>query len=210
MSIRNGLMVDGIKFTPKMQMVNDEQVRLLQAAVFELLERVGVQMTYKPGLEIMASAGCRVDGTTVRIPTYVLQKAISTAPKRFVLSNRYGKRSVVLEPGRTYYGPSIDCIYYQDPVTNERPMFTSKHGAAMASLAERLDSFTWLMTIGMADDFGQEAADKVINRYAIQNCTKPLVFCCNDVNSVKAIHEMAKIMVGGKENFDKNPNIVHY
>lgn len=210
MSIRNGLMVDGIKFTPKMQMVNDEQLKLLQAAVFELLERVGVQMTYKPGLEIMASAGCRVDGNIVRIPTYVLEKAISTAPKRLVLSNRYGDRSVVLEPGRTYYGPSIDCIYYQDPATNERSMFTSKHGEAMASLTERLDSFTWLMTIGMADDFGAEAADKVINRWAIQNCTKPLVFCCNDVNSVKAIHEMACIMVGGKENFDKNPNIVHY
>jgi len=80
----------------------------------------------------------------------------------------------------------------------------------MAALTERLDSFTWLMTIGMADDFGPEAADKVINRWAIQNCTKPLVFCCNDVNSVKAIHEMAQIMVGGKDKFDRNPNIVHY
>ncbi len=210
MSIRNGLMVDGIKFTPHMRMVNEDQLKLLKAATFELLERVGVQMTYKPGLEIMAGAGCRVDGNIVRIPTYVLEKAISTAPKRLVLSNRYGKRSVVLEPGRTWYGPSIDCIYYQDPVTLERPMYTSKHGEAMAALTERLDSFTWLMTIGMADDFGAEAADKVINRWAIQNCTKPLVFCCNDVNSVKAIHEMAKIMVGGQENFNRNPTIVHY
>ncbi len=210
MSIRNGLMVDGIKFTPNMKMVNEDQLKLLKAAVFELLERVGVQMSYKPGLEIMASAGCRVDGNIVRIPTYVLEKAISTAPKRLVLSDRYGRRSVVLEPGRTYYGPSIDCIYYQEPKDNSRPMFTSKHGEAMAALTQRLDSFTWLMTIGMADDYTPEAADKVINRYAIQNCTKPLVFCCNDVNSVKNIHEMAKIMVGGKENFDKNPNIVHY
>jgi trimethylamine--corrinoid protein Co-methyltransferase len=106
-----------------------------------------------------------------------------------VLANRYGKRSVVLEPGRTWYGPSIDCIFWQDPKDDQRVMFESQHGAAHAALAERLDSFTWLMTIGMADDYGQEAADKVIGRWAIQNCTKPLVFCCNDVNSVKAIHE---------------------
>ncbi|MGL4207926.1 MAG: trimethylamine methyltransferase family protein, partial [Candidatus Adiutrix sp.] len=104
MSFRNGLMVDGLKFTPKMQMVNNEQIQLLKGAVFELLERVGVQMTYAPGREIMAGAGCRVDGNTVRIPTYVLEKAISTAPKRLVLSDRFGNRSVVLEPGRTYYG----------------------------------------------------------------------------------------------------------
>jgi trimethylamine--corrinoid protein Co-methyltransferase len=89
-------------------------------------------------------------------------------------------------------------------------MFESKHGAAHAALTERLDSFTWIMTIGMADDYTQEAADKVIGRWTIQNCTKPLVFCCNDVNSVKAIHEMAKIMVGGKENFDNAPTVVHY
>ncbi len=210
MSIANGLMVDGLKFTPKMQMVNDDQIKLLWAAVFELLETVGVRMTYKPGLEIMASAGCRVDGDVVRIPTYVLEKAISTAPKRLVLSDRYGNRKVVLEPGRTYYGPSIDCIYYQDPVTNERPMYNSTHGAAMAALADRLDSFSWLMTIGMADDYEAAAADKVINRWAIQNCTKPLVFCCNDVDSVKAIHEMAMMMVGGRDNFNRRPNIVHY
>ncbi|MDR1165059.1 MAG: trimethylamine methyltransferase family protein [Deltaproteobacteria bacterium] len=210
MPIKNGLMVDSLKFTPKMRMVDDAQIKVLKAAVFELLERVGVQMSYKPGLEVMAGAGCRIDGNTVRIPTYVLEKAISTAPKRLVLGDRFGKRSVVLEPGRTYYGPSIDCIFYQDPTTNERVMFESKHGAAHAALAERLDSFTWHMTIGMADDYGQEAADKVIGRWAIQNCTKPLVFCCNDVNSVKAIHEMAQIIVGGKEKFDRAPNVVHY
>ena len=158
MPINNGLMVDSLKFTPRMNMVSPEQVRLLKAAVFELLERVGVQMTYKPGLDIIAGAGCRIDGSTVRIPAYVLERAISTAPKRLVLGNRYGKRSVVLEPGRTWYGPSIDCIFYQDPATDQRVMFESKHGAAHAALADRLDSFTWLMTIGMADDFGQEAA----------------------------------------------------
>ena len=210
MPISNGLMSDKLTFTPRMKMISEEQIKILKAAVFEVLERIGVQMTYKPGRDIMAGAGCRIDGDRVRIPTYVLEKAIATAPKRLVLGNRYGKRAVVLEPGRTWYGPSIDCIFWQDPVTNERPMFNSQHGAAHAALTERLDSFTWLMTIGMADDYGQEAADKVIARWAIQNCTKPLVFCCNDVNSVKNIHEMACIMVGGKDKFNQAPNIVHY
>ncbi|MDR3037772.1 MAG: trimethylamine methyltransferase family protein, partial [Candidatus Adiutrix sp.] len=161
-TIANGYVADGVKFTPRMRVVNDEQIKLLQAAVFELLERVGVQMSYQPGRDIMAGAGCRVDGNVVRIPAYVLEKAISTAPKRVVLSDRYGNRNVVLEPGRTYFGPSIDCIYYQDPVTNERTRYSSKHGEALTTLTEYLDSFTWIMTIGMADDFPPEAGDKII------------------------------------------------
>ena len=210
-TIANGYVADGVKFTPRMRVVNDEQITLLQAAVFELLEGVGVQMSYQPGRDIMAGAGCRVDGNVVRIPAYVLEKAISTAPKRVVLSDRYGNLNVVLEPGRTYFGPSIDCIYYQDPVTNERTRYSSKHGEALTTLTEYLDSFTWIMTIGMADDFPPEAGDKIINRWALQNCTKPLVFCSGQkIESVKAVHEMAMIMVGGKENFNKNPNIVHY
>ena len=209
-TIANGYMADGIRFTPRMRVVSDEQIRLLQGAVFELLERIGVKMTYKPGREIMAGAGCRIDGDIVRIPAYVLEKAIASAPKRLVLADRFGNRKVVLEPGRSYFGPSLDCIYYQDPVTDKRTMFTSRNGQDLAALADNLDSFSWIMTIGMADDFGHEAADKVINRWAIQNCSKPLVFCCNDVNSVKVIHEMAMIMVGGRDNFCRAPNIVNY
>jgi trimethylamine--corrinoid protein Co-methyltransferase len=77
-------------------------------------------------------------------------------------------------------------------------------------LADALPNFHWSMTIGMAADQPGEIADKVIARQALTYCEKPLVFCCNDVESERAIYEMALLICGGKENFAKAPTVVQY
>ena len=205
-----GMNVDEIRFTPNLRMIDDRQIARIHSATVDVLERVGVRMTHKRGLELMDGAGAKVRGDRVFIPGWVLEKALATAPERLALGNRYGRRVVTLEERRTWFGPSIDCIYWQDPTTNERTRFTSEHAKKAAALADVLDNYTWIMTIGMADDCTAAAADKVVARRVLENSTKPLVFCCNDVTSVKAIYEMAVMCQGGREVFEKAPLVVHY
>ena len=205
-----GCNVDDIRFTPQLKMINEEQIERIHAASMDVLERTGVQMTHKKGLEILDGIGARVDGNRVRIPSYLVQKALATAPRRINLGNRAGETVVTLGGRRSYFGPSLDCIYWQDPTTNERSRYTSEHCRKAATLAEHLDNYSWFMVIGMADDHPPESADKVIIRRSMENCTKPFVFCCNDMESVKATYEMALLAQGGKEVFDTAPLIVHY
>lgn len=199
-----------LRFTPKMRVLSDEQIREIHFATLEVLERVGVKIAHPEALEVLAGAGARVDGERVYFPPWVVEDAIRKAPHRVVLGNRDGERTVFLEGDKSFFGPSLDCIDYLDPASGERIRFTSEHCAATARVADFLPNFDWVMTIGMAADQPAEIADKVIARKVIENCNKPYVFCCNDLASEKAIHEMAVLACGGKENFEACPTVVQY
>lgn len=202
--------IDDIRFTPELRLINDKQIERIDGAIMDVLERTGIQMTHKKALDLLDGAGARVDGNKVKIPSWMVKKALTTAPSRINLGNRFGKTAVTLGGRRNWFGPSLDCIYWQDPATNERTRYTSEHCRQIARLAEHCDNYTWTMVIGMADDHPPESADKVIIRRVFENTTKPFVFCCNDMESVKATYEMALLAQGGKEVFDTAPLVVHY
>ncbi|MCK4988420.1 MAG: trimethylamine methyltransferase family protein, partial [Desulfobacterales bacterium] len=204
------MQIPELHFKPKLQVINDDQIQHIHMATLEVLERTGVKMTHPRGLELLDGAGARVEGDRVRIPAWMVEDAIRKAPSRVILGNRNGERSVFLEEDKSWFGPSLDCIDYLDPITDERSRFTSEHCRITATLADALPNFHWSMIIGMADDQPPDIADRVIVRQALTYCEKPLVFCCKDTNSERDIYEMALLICGGKENFEKAPTIVQY
>ena len=199
-----------LNFKPKLRVINDDQIAQIHMATLEVLEKTGVKMTHPQGVELLEGAGARVQGDRVRIPSWMVEDAIRKAPSRIVLGNRNGERSVFLEGDTSWFGPSLDCIDYLDPITDERKRFTSEHCRITATLADALPNFSWSMIIGMADDQPPDIADRVIVRQALTYCEKPLVFCCKDTNSERDIYEMALLICGGKDNFEKAPTIVQY
>lgn len=199
-----------LSFKPKVQVINDIQIEQIHSASLELLERTGVRISHPHALELLDGAGAHVDGDRVRIPSWLVEKAIRQAPHRIALGQRDGTRSVFLEKDQSWFGPSLDCIEYLDPVTEKRRPFTSQDCRVMATMADALPNFTWVMSIGMADDVPADIADRVIAKQILTHCEKPFVFCCKDVTSVKDVYEMALLIVGGEENFKRAPNLVHY
>jgi len=199
-----------LNFKPKLRVINDDQIAQIHMATLEVLERTGVKMTHPRGVELLAGAGARVEGNRVRIPSWMVEDAIRKAPCRIVLGNRSGERSVFLGGDKSWFGPSLDCIDYLDPITDERKRFTSEHCRITATLADALPNFDWSMIIGMADDQPPDIADRVIVRQALTYCEKPLVFCCKDTNSERDIYEMALLICGGKDKFENAPTIVQY
>jgi trimethylamine--corrinoid protein Co-methyltransferase len=205
-----GMTTDELYFKPRLQVVNDAQIARIHMATLDVLERTGVKITHPKALEILAGAGARVNGDRVRIPGWLVEDAIRKAPSRIVLATRTGERTVFLERDKSFFGPSLDCVDYMDPGTHKRSRFVSENVKATAALCDALPNFQWCMTIGMADDVPADIADRVIARNVFENCTKPLVFCCKDTNSIKDTYEMALLLCGGKETFDQAPTIVHY
>jgi trimethylamine--corrinoid protein Co-methyltransferase len=199
-----------LNFKPKMKVIDERQIEQIHMATLEVLERTGVLFHHPKALEVLDGAGAWVDGDRVRIPAWLVEDSIRQAPKRIVLGNRDGTRSVVLEGDKSWFGPSLDCIDYLDPVAEERRPFTSKDCRITATIADALPNFTWVMTIGMAADAPADIADRVIARQVLTYCEKPFVFCCKDVNSARDIYEMALLIVGGEEKFKQTPTLVHY
>lgn len=199
-----------LEYRPKLTVIDDQQIAHIHQATLELLERTGIRISHPRALELLDGAGARVEGDRVRIPAWLVEDAIRKAPTRVVLGRRNGERSVFLEGDKYWFGPSLDCIDYLDPVTDARRRFVSDDCRVTATVADALPNYTWVMTIGMSEDVPADVADRVVARQVFIHTEKPLVFCCKDVESIRDIYEMALLIAGSREAFDRAPTIVHY
>ena len=91
--------------------LSTDQARKIHWASLEILERLGVRLHHQEAIERLVKGGADVsDGNLVRLPSGMVEKAFSTAPKRVVLYDRHGHPAMPLEGDRCFYGPgSCQC-----------------------------------------------------------------------------------------------------
>lgn len=196
------------KMKPRLNVLRPEDVDEVYSATMEVLERTGVKVTHPGALELLDGGGARVDGNVVRIPDWMVKDALRKAPSRIVLGNRGGERTVRLERNRSWFGASLDCLDYLEPFTRERRKFVLDDCRITASLVDALPNYAWGMTFGMADDVPAEFADRLVLKEALTHSEKPMVFCCQDVESLQAIYEMAIVIAGSESRFLNAPTVV--
>jgi trimethylamine--corrinoid protein Co-methyltransferase len=103
-----------VNATVQFRVLSDDQCQELYMAALEILERTGVNVHAEEAISLLAKAGCWVDGVRVRIPSYLIKKALNTAPSRVVLCDRNGKRKLFLEGYNSYFGPGPTNPFYID------------------------------------------------------------------------------------------------
>jgi trimethylamine--corrinoid protein Co-methyltransferase len=193
---------------PRLNVLHPEDIEEVYSATMEVLERTGVKVSHPMTLELLDGAGARVDNDVVRIPDWMVKDALRKAPSRIVLGKRDGERSVKLEGNRSWFGASLDCLEYLEPFTRARRKFRLDDCRTTATLLDALPNYAWGMTFGMADDVPAEFADRLVLKEAMTYSEKPMVFCCQDIEGLKEIYEMAVIIAGGEKQFLNAPTIV--
>lgn len=196
------------KMKPRLNVLHPEDIEEVYSATMEVLERTGVKVSHPRTLELLDGAGARVDNDLVRIPDWMVKDALRKAPSRIVLGKRNGERSVKLEGNRSWFGASLDCLDYLEPFTRERRNFRLDDCRTTATLLDALPNYAWGMTFGIANDVPAEFADRLVLKEAMTCSEKPMVFCCQDIESLREIYEMATIIAGGEKQFLNAPTIV--
>ena len=131
--------LNGIKF----ELFSDDEIRRIDMATRDVLETYGVQVSDVEGREIFKAAGCPVDEETqmVKIPGYVLDRALSTVPKKFYLYGRDESRTFTQEwKGKVHYtcfGTGIQVCDYKCHGKYET-IATSIIGLALMAVAVKL------------------------------------------------------------------------
>jgi len=121
-------------------------VRLKQAT-FDILEDVGVQFPSQRALEIFrAHDGAVVgDDAVVRLSQDLVERALATAPRSFVLAGREQRFDLVLDGRRTYLATEGVGVRVRDPETGEERSSRKADVELMARVADALPlvSFFW-------------------------------------------------------------------
>ena len=106
---------------PQYRLLTEAQLKRLHNATLELLETVGVRVQHEDARRMLADAGCRLDEKgMVRIPNWLVEDAIRSAPSRITIYIRLGGEAMRLEGRRIHFGLGRFCMKHNimDTLTN--------------------------------------------------------------------------------------------
>ncbi len=191
--------------TPGMRVLSDDQRTRVHQATLELLRRTGVQVLVPEVRELLAKAGCWLDGDRVRIPPHLIEWAIRIAPHRVVLCDRDGNAAMSLEGHKGYYGTGSDTPFVLDAYTGERRPAVLADVANVSRLVDALPNIDFLMCMGIASDVTESISDLYHFREMVSNTVKPLIYTAWSRQNLEDIVEMAEAVAGGAEALRRNP-----
>ena len=125
---------------------SQNQLELMKARVFELLENRGVKMDHPEVLKLMDKAGATVDfdGKIVRLAKDFLEEQISQAPKKITLMGRNGESRVKIprDDGTFYTRTNTGAQSWIDLESGKYRRITAADVIDWARLADRLEQIS--------------------------------------------------------------------
>jgi trimethylamine--corrinoid protein Co-methyltransferase len=192
----------GLKF----RKLSDDKLERIHAASLEILERTGVRLFQKEALELLKSKGVTVeDGNRVRIPSQLVEWALTTAPKRTVLYDRHGREAMALEGHSIFYGTGSDCPNVIDLHSGERRPGTLQDVIDATIVCDALPNIDFLMSFCIANELDPQTYDRHQMRAMLMHSTKPILFVTLDFAGCIDAVKMAEVVVGGPEALECKP-----
>lgn len=185
-----------------------EDIASIHSASMEIIERTGLFVELPKAREMLSGAGARVDGQTVRIPSFLVDRALSSVPHRVVLGNRDGVRSVFLEGNRAYYRAQSDMRMIIDPYTGETRRFVSTDYKMTSTVIDACSSVHAGGAVGNASDYPAEVRQQACFKHSMLYTKKPFFCSPLDAQQLADMYEMAAVMAGGWDKLRHAPFIV--
>jgi len=182
-----------------------EECEKIHLASLEILERVGIDVHDDKARGYLIRAGAKADGIRIRIPEFMVTRALFTAPKRMTLYNRNGKVAIRAGGYRSYYGGGSDCMNILDHRTGLRRKPVLNDVREAATLMDALPEIDFVMSAFLPEDVDGRIYDRYQMEVMLNHTTKPIVFVTPDFEGCVAAVEMCELVAGSPEAFQLHP-----
>jgi trimethylamine--corrinoid protein Co-methyltransferase len=183
----------------------------IHEASLEILDRVGARLHMEEAIQLLKKAGARIsDSNLARIPSQLVEKSLTTAPKKVVLYDRHVKPAIQLGNLNRYYGPGSDCLNIIDHRDGIRRKPLLKDVVDGAILCDSLANIDFAMSMVLPADVDQSTADRFQMEAMLTHNTKPIIFVSYDFNGCLDCVDMAEAVMGGAETLRENPLVACY
>jgi len=198
----------GVRF----HMFSQDQLEELFLGVLHVLEYTGLDVHHEESRDILEKSGAWVDGLRVRLPSYMVKRALEMAPRSFTLFARDGnpKHDIHIGPGRAHFGPGPTCPNFIDVETLERRPYVKSDVPIVAKVVDALPNIDFCESLGTVSDVHPDLGALYEFAGMFPNTSKPIVAWSYDEYDSAAIHKIAVAEAGGQDAFEKCPNYVHY
>jgi trimethylamine--corrinoid protein Co-methyltransferase len=178
---------------------DDDELYEIHLATLEVLEKTGLFIETDEALEIFDGAGAEVNhkNKIVKIPPYVVDDAIRSAPSKIVLAGRRPEKDTVLEAGQVHFTNFSEGVEVVDPYSGKQRTPIKADLANAAILVDYLSDIDVCEKAVGAGDVPQDVVPLHNAEAMLANTTK---HCCVGPGNgflLNKLVDMAATIVGG-------------
>lgn len=188
------------------KVLTDDQIKDIHEASLEVFAEVGVRVEYRPALELMASCGCNVDfdEKIVKIPEYVLRKALQSVPSRFTLYGRKPEFDVQVNTQNIYTIGGSSALFVLDLDGKRRPA-TLQDLVDLTRLQDAMENLHIMHGIVNPQDIPQPGFCRRLFATVMKNTSRNYYSQAEDAEDVRDQIEMASLILGSKKQVKERP-----
>jgi trimethylamine--corrinoid protein Co-methyltransferase len=199
-----------VNATPTFEVLTEAEIEAIYYSALTVLYETGVRVYEMEGVDLAHSGGAIVEDKTddsalVKIPPWMVDRALSTLPRKVVVVGPDRKHKMELYKNQIYFGTGSDTPFTIDPYTDERRRATYNDVKNFARMAQALPNMDFHMSLGIVQDVAVGTYDRWQYLAMLEGTNKPINITAVDLDGLKDQLEMARIRVGGKEEWKKGP-----
>jgi trimethylamine--corrinoid protein Co-methyltransferase len=199
-----------LRAQPMIRMLSDDQIAELISAAMEIMDTIGFKVLSPEARTIFQKAGAVVDRETVRVPQFVVRKALAAAPQGWTIYDRNGNQALEAAGRMISFGTATASPNTIDPFTGEYRETRIKDIARSALIADALEHIDWVMPMGSAQDIPQQWTDVQEFLAVVQNTAKPILLCASSTEGAERVCTLAAAIAGTWERLRNRPFLVLY
>jgi trimethylamine---corrinoid protein Co-methyltransferase len=186
---------------------DENEVERIHHASLMVLEKIGIHMPHREALDIMESAGAKIErhSSMVKMPAQLVMDAVAKSPKSVMLYGRKPKYDMKVKEDGPFFGTMAYATHFTDFETGKRRYCTNADLAEITRLIDSLENFTWMMPIATPQDVPKETSDWYAWVTTLKNTTKHVVGGAFGANSVRDVVRMGTAIAGSEKKFRERP-----
>jgi len=190
-----------------LNILTDDELDEIHYGTLEVLNETGVFVEDEEALNRFEEAGAQVQRDTkiVKIPPYIVEDAIRSAPPKVVLYGRDPKHDIVLETTRVHFTNFSEGVMVNDPYTGENRTPVKKDLVDSAKVIDYLPEIDFCEKALGAHDVNQDTVPLHNAEAYLTNTTKHCAFGPGNGSFLKKIIEMGEAIAGGVREFKIRP-----
>jgi trimethylamine--corrinoid protein Co-methyltransferase len=193
---------------PKLELLDQELIARILTEAFALLWGPGVKVQAPAALELLASAGARVEGEIVHIPEAVARQALATVPHEFCLYDRQGHPAVHYAGDAVHFDPGSSCTHVLDAETREHRLSQAADLVRLVQVTEMLPQYAAQSTAVVCNDVPQDMGDLYRLFLVLLYSNKPVVTGAFTVRTTQVMIDLLAADSGGRVALKAKPRAV--
>ncbi|SDO68042.1 trimethylamine:corrinoid methyltransferase [Desulforhopalus singaporensis] len=186
---------------------SDDELEEIHGATLEILEHTGVFVESEEALAVFEEGGAKINRETkiVKLPPYLVEDAIRTAPSKLFLAGRDPKNDIILEGGRVGFTTFGEGVKVRDIETGEIKAPTKEDVGNAAKLADAMEMVDIYERAVGAHEVPQVVGQLHNAEATFNNTSKHVTMGPFDGYQLEKIVEMAAEISGGMDKLQERP-----